>query len=291
MFKRVVRASLRRTKNWFLDEGPRRKQSDFSKDTILYPWFNAMHSELLAQPGGAQRPQYAWGVLQGASLAKHLQIPQISVVEFGVAGGNGLVALDRIAVACEAISGVKIHVYGFDAGVGLPKPLDYRDSPNLFSENDFPMDVPKLRRRLLRANLILGLLQETVPAFIASQLPPVAFISFDVDLYRSTVQAFKLLEAPYSMLLPRIHCYFDDILGFTHGDFTGERLAISEFNQTHQMRKISPLYGLKYYVNPESADQRWVECIWMAHFFDHELYQRKDGLIRTSRMDLKESIS
>ena len=140
------------------------------------------------------------------------------------------------------------------------------------------------RRRLQRANLILGLLHETVPAFTASQLPPVAFISFDVDTYSSTVQALKLLEAPHSMLLPRIHCFFDDILGFTHGDFTGERLAISEFNQTHQMRKISPLYGLKYYVNPESANQRWVECFWIAHFFDHELYKRNDGLIRTSRI-------
>ncbi len=220
-----------------------------------------------------------------------MQIPQIPVVETGVAGANNLVTLYRIAVACEAISGVKIYVYGFDAIVSLPKPLDYMDSPNLFSENDFPIDAPMLRRRLQIANLILGLLQETVPAFTASQLPPVAFISFDVDTYSSTVQALKLLEAPHSMLLPRIHCFFDDILGFTHGDFTGERLAISEFNQTHQMRKISPLYGLKYYVNLESANQRWVECFWIAHFFDHELYKRNDGLIRTSRMDLKESIS
>jgi hypothetical protein len=132
----------------------------------------------------------------------------------------------------------------------------------------------------------LGPINETVLEFINSQPAPVAFISFDVDLYSSTVQAFGLLKAPYSVLLPRIYCYFDDSQGATHSDFTGERLAISEFNLAHEMRKISPVYGLKYFVNPDVANQRWVECISIAHFFDHELYNQDDGLVRTSRMDL-----
>jgi hypothetical protein len=49
-------------------------------------------------PGSpAARPQYVWGVLNGAFLARALGIPRISVIEFGVAGGNGLVVLESIA--------------------------------------------------------------------------------------------------------------------------------------------------------------------------------------------------
>jgi hypothetical protein len=44
------------------------------------------------------------------------------------------------------------------------------------------------------------------------------------------------------ILLPldfaRIHCYFDDIVGFTFSEYTGERLAITEFNNAHQMKRF-----------------------------------------------------
>ena len=84
-------------------------------------------------------------MVQGAGLAQVLRIPRISVIEFGVAGGNGLMALQDIAARVEAIFGVIIDVYGFDTGVGLPKPTDYRDLPNVFVEGFYPMDVEKLR--------------------------------------------------------------------------------------------------------------------------------------------------
>jgi hypothetical protein len=54
--------------------------------------------------------------LQGAHLAKALGIKRVSVIEFGVAGGNGLVALDRIAEKVEQALGIDIDVYGFDTG-------------------------------------------------------------------------------------------------------------------------------------------------------------------------------
>ena len=244
MFKQSIGAALRRSRNWVMDLG-----EHFSEDPTLYPLIRAMHRKLVSQAGGAQRPQYAWGTLQGAVLAQSLQIPRVSVVEFGVAGGNGLVALEKIAILCEALTGVKIDVYGFDTGAGLPKPMDFRDSPNLFSENDFPMQVEKLRAQLQKASLILGPVKDTIYDFINSQPAPVAFVSFDLDLYTATVHAMQLFEAPYSILLPRICCYFDDSLGFTHSEFAGERLAIREFNLAHQTRKISPIYGLKYFVS------------------------------------------
>ena len=35
-----------------------------------------------------RRPHFAWGAVQAVNLAKALDIPRISLVEFGVAGGK-----------------------------------------------------------------------------------------------------------------------------------------------------------------------------------------------------------
>jgi Homeodomain-like domain len=137
--------------------------------------------------------------------------------------------------------------------------------------------LPTLRRSLL-ALLKLGLVQETVPAFVQSSPAPVAFVSFDLDLYSSTRDALKVFEADERLLLPRVLCYFDDILGLTYSDYTGERLAIAEFNATHAMRKLSPLYGLKYYVPAQVRDQWWTECFYFLHIFDHVLYNHPDEM-------------
>ena len=231
------------------------EQRDFSRDPNLYPWLKAMHRKLISQTGTEDQSTRGCACT-GPTLANTCRYPEFSVLEFGVAGGNGLLALEKIAISCEQITGVKIDVYGFDTGVGLPKPVDYRDSPNLFSENDFPMDVEKLRGQLQRARLLLGPVKDTIHDFTNSCPAPVAFVAFDLDLYSSTVQAFQLFEAPHSILLPRIWCYFDDGMGATHSDFAGERLAIAEFNVAHQMRKISPVYGLKYYVSASMRNRR-----------------------------------
>jgi hypothetical protein len=47
------------------------------------------------------------------------KVSEISVFEFGVAGGNGLVALQNYAEIIEQQTGVKMRVFGFDTGHGL----------------------------------------------------------------------------------------------------------------------------------------------------------------------------
>ena len=79
--------------------------------------------------------------------------------------------------------------------------------------------------------------------------------------------------------LARIHCYFDDIMGFTFSEYTGERLAITEFNNAHQMRKISPIFGFKYFLPKSYSGHLWSDQMYMAHIFDHDLYGRSDGLV------------
>lgn len=271
ILKKVLRKSLQKTREW-LDDSPDGPLDSWAGSYTLNPIF----VEVLKHDGCCH--QYAWGVVQGVNLAKVLGIGQVSVLEFGVAGGNGLVALERIARKVQDIFGVTVDVFGFDTGIGLPKPKDHRDMPNLWSEGFFPMEADKLKRRLERARLILGDTRETVPKFILSDVSPVAFASFDLDFYTSTMHALALFEADHRVLLPRVHCYFDDILGVTFGDQVGERLAISEFNESHQVRKISPIYGLRYFVPERYSHWMW-EKQYMAHIFNHPLYGNNDGSV------------
>lgn len=286
--KRVTRGALRRLRKWLADgtgSGPAIR--DEAREPFLYPWLNARFKEIAGDPHAAQKPQYIWGALQGVCLAKALGITRVSLVEFGVAGGNGLVALETVAERLETLCGLAIDVYGFDTGRGLPRPEDYRDVPNLYAEGYFPMAPDMLKARLKKARLILGPVAETVPGFVASRPAPVAFASIDLDLYTSTVHALKLLEAENALLLPRVFCYFDDISGFTFSEFTGERLAINEFNENHSMRKISLIPGLKYYLDDDMKGQPWEEKIYIAHIFEHDLYGRPDGLSRLTSLDLR----
>jgi hypothetical protein len=251
---------------------------DPARYQFAHVWLNSIMEKLLLQERKALRPNYTWGILHGAHLAKALGIQRVSVLEFGVAGGNGLVSLERSAEKIEDILGVGIDVYGFDTGHGLPRPLDYRDCPNLWSDGLYLMDEHKLRKRLNRANLVLGLVNETLPNFIKSKPSPVAFVSIDLDYYSSTVQALKLLEADTTLLMPRIYCYFDDIIGFTYSEYNGERLAISEFNASHDLRKISMIYGLRHHLPQRYSMAQWAEQVYIAHIFDHELYCKQDNL-------------
>ena len=282
---RVARAVARRIRGLLTHRTAVRHAPD-DREPFLYPWLNAKFKEIAADPLAARKPQYIWGTLQGATLAQALGIPRVSVIEFGVAGGNGLAALERVAEKVEALCGVGIDVYGFDTGRGLPRPEDYRDLPNLYGEGHFPMNPDALRARLKKARLILGPVADTVPRFLESEAAPVAFASIDVDLYTSTVDVLKLFESGSRILLPRVFCYFDDIFGFTFSEFTGERLAIREFNEKHSMRKISLIPGLKYFLDEDLRTAWWAESIYIAHIFEHELYARSDGLSRLTNLDL-----
>jgi hypothetical protein len=255
-----------------------------------YAWLNRTFSDLMEDPGCKQRPQYAWGVMQGAALAKVLRIPRISVVEFGVAGGFGLLTLERIAERIENVTNVAINVYGFDTGVGLPKPEDIRDQPNMWFEGQLPMDRRRLEAALTRASLHLGPVNETIASFIASNPAPVAFVSFDLDLYSSTRDALTLFETNCRHVLPRVTSYFDDIFGHTYNDFCGERLAIREFNERNDKRKVCPIYGLRYFISNGASCDLWPDGIYLAHFFEHPLYGALDSVKKGVVIDIDGSV-
>ena len=169
---------------------------------------------------------------------------------------------------------IGIDVYGFDTGEGLPEPSDYRDLPYHWKKGFFEMDVPQLQARLAQARLILGDIRETSKYFFEKHQPaPIGAIAHDFDFYSSTAIALKMLEADERYFLPRVFCYFDDTTGTEvelYNDFTGERLAINEFNQAHDHIKL----GLPYHLLSRKMVEPWYHQIWICHFFKHHLYNQ-----------------
>ena len=116
-------------KHWLSDEPP--KPSPAPEPIPFdnsYQWLGASFETLMKDPVCARRPQYVWGVLQGAALAKVIGVEEITVIELGLGGGAGLVTMERVADRCQEMIGIRIQVAGFDTGAGYPRPQDYRDS-------------------------------------------------------------------------------------------------------------------------------------------------------------------
>jgi len=260
-------------------------EDDYGDPPFSYEDANSFFKKIVRERG-VRRPHYLWGALQGVNLAKVLGVPQVSFIEFGAAGGNGLVALENIAQTLQSTFGISIEIHGFDAVGGLPKAKDHRDLPHLWREGFYPMNREKLERRLKTTKLHLGLVEETVAEFLRSKPTPIAFVAFDLCFYSATMKAFQIFDADQSRLLPRVHCFFRNILALSLGDHNGERLAIAEFNARREMRKISKIYGLQHFLGLDIG--RWVDQYYMAHIFDHELYGHYDGLIQQAALDLRD---
>jgi hypothetical protein len=220
------------------------------------------------------RPYLGYGMCEAAEQAMRHGIPRLVAVEFGVGRGDGLLILEGIASELERHFDVRWDVVGFDLGSGLPEPTDYRDCPYIWQKGHYEMDVPAVRSRLRRAELILGPVASTVPTFVATLRSPVGFVSFDLDFYSSTRDAMVLLDAAPELLLPRTFCYFDDIVGpdaELHNHFAGELLAIDEFNASHTSAKLAKIHGLQH---KRVAPCLWSDQMFVLHRFDHPEYGR-----------------
>ena len=211
------------------------------------------------------RPQYLAGTLFAAEQARTQGLSEISVIEFGVASGKGLIALQTEAAAVERATGISIRVYGFDTGpVGLPRFCgDHRDHPDIWRPGDFPMDVSSLRARLSpRTTLILGDLRDTIESFRDDHDPsPIGFIAIDLDLYSSTVAALRTLAL--CSILNHVPMYFDDIALDQCHRWAGELLAVDEFNNEHDDLKIDRWRGL--WNGRPFPEMPWINHMFMCH--------------------------
>jgi hypothetical protein len=218
------------------------------------------------------QPHYAYGVYSAANLAKRLGLREITAIELGVAGGQGLLGLERVADVVASHLGIGVSVVGFDTGHGMPPPTDYRDLPHVWGEGFYDMDVLRLRAMLSpKTELILGDIGDTIPAWIPKA--PIGFVAFDLDYYSSTQKALRLFEdRQASTRLPRVYCYFDDTIWPEHAcynDYVGELCAIREFNERHDHRKICPIHMLRHTRVHQAA---WNDAMYVFHDFDHPLY-------------------
>lgn len=217
------------------------------------------------------RQHHACGLLKAADWAAELGITEICALEFGVAEGAGLLNLRRVADRVTRATGVGFRVVGFDTGLGLPPPTDYRDHPDYYVHGKHPMVHPeKLRQRLPPGTeLLLGPLAETVPAFLSRPTAPIGFISVDVDFHSSAVDALGVFEAPPGRYLPMVVSHFDDIGADWHNPWCGELLAIAEFNAAHPLRKITPFNQLR--AKRIFQRPRWIGQMYLTHILDHPL--------------------
>jgi len=218
------------------------------------------------------RPNYAYGMLRAADLARFMGKKAVTVCEFGVATGNGLVKMVELADLIRVETKVDVRVVGFDTGEGLPSIGDYRDHPELWSSGDFAMtNKDDLRKRVAgRAELIFGDIKDTVSGFVDSldEAAPLGFVAVDVDIYSATKSALLSLAGAPELYTPGVSMYFDDVRFYFANRWCGELRAIEEFNDENYMRKIDEDRSLAD--RPSKLDP-WYRSMYVCHILDHEV--------------------
>lgn len=254
----------------------------------LIKTFNLLSYEERVAIGAVERPTYAYCIFQAAKLASLLDYKRISILEFGCGGGNGLVAAERHIAQTEMIFNVKLELYGFDMGSGLPQPRDYRDIPHYFKDGLYKMDVDTVQQRLKSAKLVIGDVKETCATFFEKYNPaPIGCVLQDLDYYSSTLDSLSIFDTESTNFLPRVFMYFDDIVGgdvWLSNDYTGERLAINTFNNEHEFQKICENHYLI-----EEYRMPWVSSmIRIYHDFNHPRYN--DYIAGSEQVSLEDRI-
>jgi hypothetical protein len=217
------------------------------------------------------RQQHAFGLLTAADDARINGYKSVTVIEFGVANGAGLLNICALSQKITKATGVSFNIVGFDNVSGMPPLRDYRDHPELYQPGWYPMEAPEQLRAKLPANaqLILGDIATTVPQFLSDRPAdsPIGFVSVDVDYYWSAVHALESLIGPPELYLPRVTMYFDDVSSITHNRWCGELAAIDEFNNKNALRKISLCNFLRE--SRPFKNAKWLGQTYTLHVLDH----------------------
>ena len=222
------------------------------------------------------RPHYNSIIYETTQTAISLGLKRISIIEFGVANGNGLLSIEKYCKKLSRKYNIEYEIFGFDLGdsSGLKPSKNPKDLPYYWGEGQFKMNYETLKSKLRGSKLIIGDVSETVKTFIEKFKPaPIGAVFFDLDYYTSTINALEIFKTSEDFLLPRIICYFDDLQPNVN-NFNGELAAINEFNNNNKEMKIAKDYGssVNYHYGP------WEEDVFIFHKFNHKNY-----LIKTKK--------
>jgi hypothetical protein len=254
---REIRRRINRRYNW---------ETGMRLANFPYPLRLAFLHKWNSWRRGFSRKHYFTCINRAVAEAVPLGYQKLTIIEFGVAAGKGLLEIEAICEYLEKRHPIKFEIFGFDSGQGLPKPQDYRDTPWKWGEAWYEMDVNKLLGKLKRAKLILGEVGKTVPEFMTrSDTAPIGAVMFDLDYYSSTTAALQVFSDPaHEKCLPRVLCYVDDIGSI---EDVGVLCAISEFNE-QERRKFKVNQYWHYISDP--FIQGWK--LYEFHDFDHPDY-------------------
>lgn len=226
--------------------------------------------------GLISRAYYAYGMLRAADNAKYIGAKSVTVVEMGVASGNGLLNMIDCARLITAETGVTFRIVGFDTGTGLPSIEGHKDHPEIWNPGDFAMeDRASLEKKMGgQADIIWGDIDQTIDDFTKglSAASPLGFVAVDVDIYSATKSGLRCLTGPSENYFPGVSMYFDDVSFFFANQWCGELAAIDEFNTEHQMRKIDRDRSLPG--NRPKAAASWYQSMYVCHVLDHEARQK-----------------
>lgn len=232
--------------------------------------------------GVCDRPSYAYGILRAAQIGKYFGHKKVTICEFGVAHGNGLLKMIDLAKQIGAATGMEFRIVGFDTGIGLPSVNGYKEHPEIWSAGDFALvDVPRLKQQIGdQAELIIGDIKDTVGQFLQTLKSdaPLGFISVDVDTYSAAGACLKSLNGTPEACLPAVSAYFDDIGFYFCNRWCGELAAIEDFNAANALRKIDTDRTLPGRRPVKYA--RWYPQMYVCHILDHP--QRQASVKRDS---------
>ena len=117
-------------------------------------------------------------------------------IELGVAGGSSLRFLASQTAG---------PIYGFDSFAGLPEDWQPSFRTGSFAQARLPANLPP------NAHLVIGMFDDTLPAFVAERPEPVRFLHVDCDLYASTKAGFAAFG---SRLAAGSVIVFDEFLNY-----------------------------------------------------------------------------
>lgn len=184
------------------------------------------------------RPHYETILLEASLEAKKLGYNEITVLELGVAGGNGILSLEKYSKNIEKKLNLKINIFGFDTGDGLPDSNIREDVPFIWKKGQFKINKEKLEKKI-KSKIYFGDIKETIENFVKTNPKNISAIFFDLDLYSSSKSFLDKIEIWGKFTTPRVYCYFDDLFHHNYiSNFNGELLAIKEFNKANNDFKI-----------------------------------------------------